>query len=109
VQIQQVVLNLVLNSIEAMGTMSITERTLTISSTEEPPNYAVVSVMDSGVGLDTAACSKVFDAFYTTKPEGIGIGLSICRSIVDRHGGNISASPNQPRGTTFRFSLPFAV
>jgi PAS domain S-box-containing protein len=109
VQIQQVVLNLVLNCIEAMGTTAISERSLTISSTEEPPNCAVVSVTDSGSGLDPAACSKVFDAFYTTKPDGVGIGLSICRSIVERHGGDISAYPNHPSGTTFRFSLPLAV
>ena len=109
VQIQQVVLNLVLNSIEAMGSVARSERTLTISSTDEQPKWAIVSVTDTGSGLDPDANSKVFDAFYTTKADGVGIGLSICRSIIERHGGNITAWPNQPRGTTFRFSLPVAV
>ena len=109
VQIQQVVLNLVLNSIEAMGSVARSDRTLAISSTYEQPKWAIVSVTDTGSGLDPDANSKVFDAFYTTKADGIGIGLSICRSIIERHGGNITAWPNQPRGTTFRFSLPVAV
>ena len=108
VQVQQVVLNLVLNSIEAMGSVATSARLLEISSTDEEPKWVIVSVTDTGPGLDPDASSKVFDAFYTTKADGVGIGLSICRSIIERHGGKITACPNPPRGTTFRFSLPVA-
>jgi two-component system, LuxR family, sensor kinase FixL len=69
---------------------------------------ALVEVRDSGNGLDPQAAEKVFDAFYTTKAEGLGIGLSISRSIVEAHGGRLSAAPNQPHGAVFRFSLPVA-
>jgi signal transduction histidine kinase len=109
VQVQQVVLNLVLNSIEAMGSVATSARMLAISSIDEKPKWVTASVTDTGSGLDPDASSKVFDAFYTTKADGIGIGLSICRSIIERHGGIITAWPNHPRGTTFQFSLPVAV
>ena len=108
VQLQQVLLNLILNAIEAMSGVHDRPRQLTIVSREDAPNAVVVEVRDSGTGLDPEGAERVFEAFYTTKAEGIGIGLSISRSIIEAHGGRLWASSNEPRGAVFRFSLPVA-
>ena len=108
VQLQQVLLNLVLNAIEAMSGVHDRARELTIVSRRDDANGVQVEVRDSGTGLDPERAERVFEAFYTTKAEGIGIGLSISRSIVEAHGGRLSASANKPRGAVFRFSLPVA-
>jgi signal transduction histidine kinase len=79
---------------------------LTISSEPVETDGLVVSVEDTGTGLDPAIADRIFDSFVTTKPEGMGMGLSICRSIIDAHGGRISASPRVPYGTVFRFTVP---
>jgi signal transduction histidine kinase len=105
VQLQQVVLNLLLNACEAMGSGETGARELVIST--EPHHAGVlVAVRDCGPGIDPSHLERVFDAFYTTKSSGVGMGLSICRSIIDTHGGRLWAEPNEPRGAVFRFTLP---
>ena len=105
VQLQQVVLNLFLNAVEAMGSVEATPRDLLIS-TEQDDTGVLVAVSDSGPGLDPSLLERVFEAFYTTKSSGMGIGLSICRSIIDAHGGRLWAEAHEPRGTIFQFTLP---
>jgi len=107
VQLQQVVLNLILNAVEAMGSVAVGSRELLIS-TEQDERGALVAVYDSGPGIDPEHLERVFEAFYTTKSSGIGMGLSICRSIVNAHGGRLWAEANEPRGAVFRFTLPGA-
>ncbi|MGA2998567.1 PAS domain-containing sensor histidine kinase [Bradyrhizobium sp.] len=105
VQLQQVILNLVMNAIEAMSGDDGGPRELLISSELLDAKRMMVAVKDSGPGLDKANPECVFDAFYTTKPSGLGIGLSICRSIVEAHGGQLWAVAAEPRGAIFQFSL----
>jgi PAS domain S-box-containing protein len=105
VQLQQVVLNLILNAVEAMGTVESGPRELLIS-TEQHHTGVLVAVRDSGPGIDPAHLERVFEAFYTTKSRGVGMGLSICRSIIDAHGGRLWAEANEPRGAMFQFTLP---
>jgi PAS domain S-box-containing protein len=107
VQLQQVLLNLILNAAEAMGSMEEGVRELLISS-EEDRAGVVVAVRDSGPGVDPEHLDRVFDAFYTTKPSGTGMGLAICRSIIHAHGGRLWAEANEPRGAVFQFTLPRA-
>ena len=105
VQLQQVLLNLILNAAEAMSSVEEGARELLIS-TKEDQSGVVVAVRDSGPGIDPEHLEQVFDAFYTTKPSGTGMGLSICRSIIDAHGGKLWAEANKPRGALFQFTLP---
>jgi C4-dicarboxylate-specific signal transduction histidine kinase len=107
VQLQQVLLNLIVNAIEAMSAVNDRPRELTIVSAQDADGV-VVEARDSGIGLDPHRADQVFDPFYTTKAEGLGIGLSISRSIVEAHHGRLWAAPNQPHGAVFRFSLPVA-
>jgi PAS domain S-box-containing protein len=107
VQVQQVVLNLLLNAVEAMGAVEAAPRELLISTGQDHTGV-VVAVQDSGPGIDPEHLERIFNSFYTTKSGGTGMGLSICRSIVDAHGGRLWAEPNQPRGTIFQFTLPAA-
>ena len=107
VQLQQVLLNLALNAAEAMGSVEEGTRELVIS-TEQDETGALVAVRDSGPGIDPANLDRVFDTFYTTKSSGTGMGLSICRSIIDAHGGKLWAEANEPRGVVFQFTLPGA-
>jgi PAS domain S-box-containing protein len=106
VQLQQVLINLIMNAIEAMSGVRDRPRELTIVSGQDGPKAVRVEVRDSGTGLGPKGAERAFEAFYTTKAEGIGIGLSISRSIVEAHGGRLWASPNAPHGAVFRFSLP---
>jgi len=106
VQLQQVLLNLMFNGIEAMAAVEAGSRRLLIRSGPGEPGALVVAVHDSGPGLDPAHHERVFEAFYTTKPDGLGMGLSICRSIVEAHGGRLWVGANPPRGTVFQFTLP---
>jgi PAS domain S-box-containing protein len=108
IQLQQVLLNLIVNAIEAMSAVGDRPRLLTIVSRHDSPNAVLVEVRDTGSGLDPQHLEKVFEAFYTTKADGIGIGLSISRSIVEAHGGQLWASPNEPHGAVFRLTLPVA-
>jgi PAS domain S-box-containing protein len=106
VQLQQVVLNLVLNAIEAMGSVEERARMLSIRTEQRGPEGILVAVHDSGPGVDPEHLQRVFDPFYTTKNSGLGMGLSICRSIIDAHGGRLWADTNEPRGAVFEFTLP---
>ena len=106
VQLQQVMLNLILNAVEALSRISKGPRELLISSVDGGASGVHVAVRDSGPGMPPERLRSLFDAFYTTKPGGMGMGLSICRSIVEAHGGRISAAPNEPRGAAFEFTLP---
>jgi PAS domain S-box-containing protein len=108
VQLQQVILNLILNGMEAMMPVRDRKRILLIKSQRHEPNEVQVSFYDTGVGLDPASADHVFEAFFTTKSHGTGIGLSICRSILEAHHGRISALPRAPHGAIFQFSLPIA-
>jgi PAS domain S-box-containing protein len=108
VQLQQVVLNLILNAVEAMGSSDAGRQELLISTEQSQPNGVLVAVRDCGPGIDPEHLERVFDAFYTTRSGGLGMGLSICRSIVKAHGGRLWAEPNEPRGATFAFALPCA-
>jgi signal transduction histidine kinase len=120
IQLQQVILNLLMNAIEAMSTVDAQQRELSLSSertTETSPIWmngssslprdeVLVVVRDSGPGLDHTPLDRLFDAFYTTKSHGLGMGLAISRSIVEAHGGRLQAIPNSPGGAIFQFSLP---
>jgi PAS domain S-box-containing protein len=108
VQLQQVVLNLVLNAIEAMGSVEVGGRELLVWTEQTEAQGVLVAVGDSGPGIDPGHLDRVFEAFYTTKISGVGMGLSICRSIIDAHGGQLWANANEPRGAVFRFTLPAA-
>jgi PAS domain S-box-containing protein len=105
VQVQQVVMNLILNAVEAMGSVGAGARELSIS-THRDHIGVVVAVGDSGPGIDPSHLERVFAAFYTTKSSGLGMGLSICRSIIEAHGGRLWASANVPRGAMFQFRVP---
>ena len=98
VQLQQVIVNLIVNALDAMAGVSDGIRELTIASGAAAPNDVFVEVQDTGPGLDPASLDRLFQSFYTTKPDGMGMGLAISRSIVEAHGGRLSATPNEPRG-----------
>jgi len=106
VLLQQVILNLMMNALEAMRAVSDRARVLRIRTEEQPSGSIVVLVQDSGVGLDPKHSSRMFEAFYTTKAEGIGMGLAISRSIIEAHGGRLWAVANDGPGSTFCFTLP---
>jgi len=106
VQLQQVIINLVMNGIEAMQSVTERPRELTIRSRQDEAGQVLVSVTDCGVGISAENANRLFNAFFTTKSSGMGMGLSICRSIVEAHGGRLSASGNDGPGATFQFALP---
>jgi PAS domain S-box-containing protein len=106
VQLQQVMLNLILNAVEAMRGSSAKGRELLIRTQIDGPGSVLVAVQDSGPGLKPESQDRVFDAFYTTKTDGLGMGLSICRSIIEAHGGRVWATANLPYGAVFQFTLP---
>ena len=106
VQLQQVILNLIMNAVEALGTVSDHARTLQVTSSLNQVGDVSVTVDDSGPGIDPAVVERIFDPFLTTKPQGMGMGLSICRTIIEGHGGRIWASPGDPQGSIFHIVLP---
>jgi len=108
VQLQQVILNLILNAIEAMSSVTGRERCLTIASSLDQPASLTIAVEDTGIGIDPAHFDRIFDPFFTTKAHGMGLGLSICRSIIEAHGGKLLASPRNPFGSSFYLSLPIS-
>ena len=111
VQLQQVLLNLVMNGMDAMNSVEEHKRLLLISGHHDEYDgwpAATISVKDFGIGLKAGEMERLFDAFYTTKPQGMGMGLAISRSIVEEHGGRLWAEPNKGPGATFLFSLPTA-
>jgi PAS domain S-box-containing protein len=105
VQVQQVVLNLIMNSVEAMSETPDSSRLLYIGTGRDESNSILVTVRDTGVGIDPEHSDRIFDAFFTTKAKGVGMGLSICRSIVERHDGRLWVTSNLPRGTIFCFTI----
>ena len=108
VQVLQVVLNLILNAVEAMSSVKKGVRELAISTEQHQADGVLVAVRDSGPGIDPGHLDRVFDAFYTTKSSGVGMGLSICRSIINTHGGRLWADVNASGGALFQFTLPSA-
>ncbi len=106
VQLQQVILNLIMNAAEAMSDLREETRELLISTQTDAAGRVLVAVRDTGPGLDPTNAHRVFEAFYTTKSAGLGMGLAICRSIIEAHGGRLWASANEPRGAVFQFTLP---
>ncbi|VIO67214.1 AAA family ATPase [Bradyrhizobium ivorense] len=108
VQLQQVVMNLMMNGIEAMATTDDRPRFLSLGAALTSSGTVAVAVADVGIGLPAGETEHLYDAFFTTKPSGLGVGLSICRSIIKAHGGALWASPNHPHGSVFRFTLPIA-
>jgi C4-dicarboxylate-specific signal transduction histidine kinase len=105
VQLQQVILNLIINAVEAMSSVGVESRELLISTCTAKSDGVHVAVRDSGSGLASKNLERLFEAFYTTKPSGLGMGLSICRSIVEAHGGRLWATANVPQGAIFQFTL----
>ncbi|MGA8447587.1 MAG: ATP-binding protein, partial [Roseiarcus sp.] len=108
VQLQQVLLNLIMNGIEAMSGVTERTRELTVSTLAERSGV-LVAVKDAGTGLDPAVTERMFQPFFTTKPDGLGMGLGICRSIVETHGGRLWVSPREPHGAEVRFTVPLWV
>src|SRR5271163_1675075 len=106
IQLQQVMLNLILNAVEAMSGSSETARELLIRTEQDGPDGVLVAVEDSGPSLKPESLDRLFDAFYTTKPGGMVMGLSICRSIIEAHGGRAWATPDLPHGAAFQFTYP---
>jgi C4-dicarboxylate-specific signal transduction histidine kinase len=106
IQLQQVILNLIMNAAEAMNDASEHSRDLLIGTAADKPGGVRVEVRDSGPGLSQESLGRLFDPFYTTKRGGMGMGLSICRSIIEAHGGQVGATANVPRGAAFHFTLP---
>ena len=106
VQIQQVLINLIQNALDSMDKLDSEEKRLVIRVAATSSGQVRVSVIDGGAGVSAAISGKIFESYFTTKPQGLGLGLSICRSIVESHGGRLSAAANADRGMTFEFSLP---
>ena len=106
VQLQQVILNLIMNAIEAMSASEHEARTLRIETSIDQPNSIVITVSDSGPGFDVKTAEQLFQPFFTTKSSGMGLGLSICKSIIEAHGGQLTAASREPRGAVFRLDLP---
>ncbi|WP_035664315.1 AAA family ATPase [Bradyrhizobium sp. Ec3.3] len=108
IQLQQVTMNLMMNGMEAMATVDDRPRLLSLRTEADPSGTITIAVADVGVGLPAGELERLFEAFFTTKPNGLGVGLAICRSIIKAHGGKLWASPNHPFGSMFRFTLPTA-
>ena len=109
VQLQQVMLNLIVNAIQAMSSLGDSQRNLEVTAETDAQNSVCVRVRDTGPGLRPEGYSRLFEPFYTTKSDGMGMGLAICRAIIDDHGGRLWASANEPRGAVFQFTLPIQV
>ena len=106
VQLQQVLLNLIVNAIEAMSKVTERTRELHISTDIDATGNVLITSADTGVGIDATNLDRIFEHFYTTKPNGLGMGLAICQSIIDAHGGRIRAAANKPYGAIFQITLP---
>jgi signal transduction histidine kinase len=108
IQLQQLILNLLVNAIDAMKEVDERPRELLVWSQKHGMDSVLIAVHDSGTGLGSESLSRVFDAFYTTKLDGMGMGLAISRSIIEAHGGRLWATHNVPNGAIFQFTLPAA-
>jgi C4-dicarboxylate-specific signal transduction histidine kinase len=109
VQLRQVLVNLIINAIDAMSTVNNRARVLRIKTEGHKLNGVLITVQDSGTGIDLPNLDRIFDAFFTTKSEGMGMGLSICRSIIESHDGHLSVAPAKPHGSIFHVSLPTSI
>jgi signal transduction histidine kinase len=107
-QLQQVFLNLFMNAVDAMNIVTGRERTLKVTSAPQMPNEVLVSIEDSGPGIDPNIMDRIFNPFFTTKSQGMGMGLSICRSIIESHSGRLQVAPGATCGTAFQAVLPTA-
>jgi signal transduction histidine kinase len=107
-QLQEVLVNLIRNAVEAIGSAPDDRRLVQVRSYRDEPNKVIVAVEDSGPGIDPQQADTIFEAFMTTKPQGMGLGLALCRMIAERHGGQLSVTPAKPRGSIFRLVLPAA-
>src|SRR5689334_371465 len=105
-QLHQVILNLVTNAVDAMRPITDRARVLKVSSRFVTGHGVSIDIADTGTGIEAKDIDRLFDAFFTTKPYGTGMGLAICRSIVEAHGGRLTAAPSEPHGAVFRFTLP---
>jgi signal transduction histidine kinase len=108
IQLQQVISNLVDNAIDAMNAVTDWERILRVKSALQDSGRVLVSVEDSGTGMDPNSKERIFEPFYTTKPDGMGMGLMFCRSVIESHGGRLWTTDNEPHGSIFQFTLPSA-
>jgi signal transduction histidine kinase len=108
VQLQQVILNLIVNAADAMASITDRARLVTVASATQVPSGVLLTVEDTGPGVESGNIERIFEAFYTTKAEGMGMGLSICRSIVEAHGGRLFATPGRSCGLVMQISLPMA-
>ena len=106
VQLQQMVMNLVINAMDAMEPIADRPKLLRVKSSIGDGDIVVVAIEDTGTGIDADKVDRVFDALFTTKPNGMGMGLSICRSIIEAHNGRLGVSPGAQYGSVFRFELP---
>jgi C4-dicarboxylate-specific signal transduction histidine kinase len=106
VQLQQVILNLILNAVQAMGAVTNGTREVLIATSQTEPNEVCLGVQDTGPGLSAETLPRLFEPFYTTRPGGMGMGLAICRSIIEAHGGRLWATRCEPRGALFQFTIP---
>jgi len=106
IQVQQLIMNLVQNALEAMSSTGVNEQTLSVYSVFEHQSSVTISICDTGCGFSEP--EKIFEPFFTTKERGMGMGLAICKSIAEQHGGDLYAHLNDDRGTTFSFTLPVA-
>jgi signal transduction histidine kinase len=105
-QLQQVVLNLVINAVDAMSSVTDRKRILMVRSEMSESDHVLITVEDSGTGIEPGNASRVFDAFFTTKDQGMGMGLSVCRTIIESHGGQLWFSARSPHGSSFSAKLP---
>ena len=105
-QLQQVMLNLIVNALEAMDAVTDRPRVLSITSAIDDPKGVVITVSDNGTGIEPKNMQRIFDSFFTTKVHGMGMGLSICRSIIETHDGSLLVSSGDPHGTVFQVILP---
>jgi signal transduction histidine kinase len=108
VQLQQVLLNLILNALEAMTDRPIAEREVVVRAVPTDTSRVKITVTDQGPGFSTEELARLFEPFFTTKEQGMGIGLSICKRIIEAHGGQLTAENNSSRGATLRFTLPIS-
>jgi signal transduction histidine kinase len=106
IQLQQVIVNLMINSMEAMQSITDRPRELTIRSRRDGAHQLLLTVEDCGIGISAENAERLFNPFFTTKPTGMGMGLSICRSIIEAHGGRLWAESDLPQGAAFHFTLP---
>jgi len=106
VQLQQVIANLVMNAVDAMSTVANRARVLRVKTGVNESMSLLITVEDTGIGIDPSDFDRIFDPFYTTKSHGMGMGLSICRSIIEIHGGRLTVSPGEPHGAIFQVALP---